>query len=581
MNAFQPLTIPLGDNVPPLVLDMPWYLVVAVLLPLGVWWLLRQRAVQRAQRMARFAEHSALARLLPPEDKSEGRRSWRIVGAALLIGLAFTGPRWGLARGPVSSRGIDMAIALDASLSMMAPDEKPNRLERMKQEVRRLRAMSQADRVALIAFAGRSYILTPLTSDDGALELFLENLDPSVVGQAGSSLSKAIRQATELLLASDGSADRALVLMTDGESFDQVEDVETAAQEAGAKGISVVTVGFGSRQGSTIPVRDGSVTKNKTDDEGNVVVTKYSPELLEKAATAAGGTFIPAEASDKASRIRGALRSLRTARRTIDTREDHVPRVLWLLVPALMLLAWDTWRLVAPARRRREQVVVDNTRQTAAPKGGAATALMMMALVPVAFVACASEPDPAALFKEGRVAEAIAAYRMLVTRGDTTSQTIYNLGTAILGADSLREAQSLLEAVRKNSDGEVRARARFNAGLAALIQGRAPENPEADQQLAAAKTAYRAFLLERPGYADAKWNYELALRKQPPQSGGGGGGGGGGNNQNNDQQPQPQSQGGLDQRQADALLNSAAREEKDVQGRKQRQGRVPPGGKDW
>jgi Ca-activated chloride channel family protein len=323
------------------------------------------------------------------------------------------------------------------------------------------------------------------------------------------------------------------------------------------------------------------VTKNKTDDEGNVVVTRYSPELLDKAATAAGGTFIPAEASDKASRIRGALRSLRTARRSIDTREDHVPRVLWLLVPALMLLAWDTWRLVAPAGRRKARDIGDTGRQFAAPRSSTSTAVLMLALMPAVFVACASEPDPAALFKEGRVAEAIATYRQLIAQGDTTSRTVYNLGTAILGADSLREAQSLLEAVRKNSDGEVRARARFNAGLAALRQGRAPENPEADQQLAAAKAAYRAFLMERPGHADAKWNYELALRKQPPQSGGGGGGGGGGNNQNNDQQPQPQSQGGLDQRQADALLNSAAREEKDVQGRKQRQGRVPPGGKDW
>ena len=98
------------------------------------------------------------------------------------------------------------AWAIDASLSMMAPDERPSRLERVKQEVRRLRAMSQADRVALIAFAGRSYILTPLTGDDGAIELFLDNLDPSVVGQAGSSLARALRQGTELLLASDGSA---------------------------------------------------------------------------------------------------------------------------------------------------------------------------------------------------------------------------------------------------------------------------------------------------------------------------------------------------------------------------------------
>ncbi|MFY7922349.1 MAG: hypothetical protein ACOVSI_08040, partial [Gemmatimonas sp.] len=109
---------------------------------------------------------------------------------------------------------------------------------------------------------------------------------------------------------------------------------------------------------------------------------------------------------------------------------------------------------------------------------------------------------------------------------------------------------------------------------------RTPDFPEGEQQLAAARAAYRAYLTQQPDYPDAKWNYELA-QTRPPQGGGGGGGGGGGNNQNNEQREQPQSDGGLDQRQADALLNSAAREEKDVQGRKQRQGRVPPGGKDW
>lgn len=590
MNPLTPLTIPLGENVPPLVFDAPWLLVLAVVLPFLVWWLRRQRARQRARRLARFADPATLARLVPTQDDGDAARTWRLVAAAACIGLAFAGPRWGLARGPVSSRGIDMAVALDASLSMMAPDEKPNRLERMKQEVRRLRAMSQADRIALIAFAGRSYILTPLTSDDGALELFLENLDPSVVGQAGSSIAKAIRQGTDLLMASDGSADRALVVMTDGESFDAAEDVETAAREAGAKGVSLVTVGFGTTQGSTIPVRDGSSVQPKTDEAGNVVVTRYTPVLLETAATAAKGTFIPAEASDKASRIRGALRALRTARRTIDTREDHLPRFLWLLVPALLLLAYDSWRLVArreaAARRADTQRALNangpRSTANAAGRPTPAALVLLLAIVPGTFVACSTEPDPALLFAEGRVAEAVARYRAMVAEGDTSTRTIYNLGTAVLRADSLREAQTLLEAVRKNSEGEVRARARFNAGLAALRQGRTPQNPESEQQLAAARAAYRAFLMERPGHAEAKWNYELALRKQPPQSGGGGGGGGGGgNDQNEPQRQQPQSQGGLDQRQADALLNSAAREEKDVQGRKQRQGRVPPGGKDW
>jgi Ca-activated chloride channel family protein len=576
MNLLAPLTIPLGENLPPLVLDTPWLALLAIALPLCVWWLRRQQWRQRERRLARFADPAALARLVPSSGGGERRRTWRLMLVAVLMGLAMAGPRWGLTRGPVSARGIDMAIALDASLSMMAPDEKPNRLERMKQEVRRLRAMSQADRVALIAFAGRSYILTPLTSDDGALELFLENLDPSVVGQAGSSIAKAIRQGTELLLASDASADRALVVMTDGESFDAVEDVETAARDAGAKGISVVTVGFGTTKGSTIPIRDGSSVKAKTDDDGNVVITRYAPALLEKAATAANGTFIPAEVSDKATRIRGALKSLRTARRAIDTREDHLPRFLWLLVPALLLLVYDAWRLSAPAS-------VAQRRSAARAIGAAPSAwiVWLLVVVPGTFIGCATEPDPAALFKEGRVAEAVAAYRAMVAQGDASARTAYNLGTAVLGADSVQEAQALLESVIKNSEGDVRARARFNAGVAALQQGRAANNPEAEQQLAAARAAYRAYLTERPGYADAKWNFELALRKQPPQGGGGGGGGGGGNDRNNDPQPQPQSQGGLDQRQADALLNSAAREEKDVQGRRQRQGRVPPGGKDW
>jgi Ca-activated chloride channel family protein len=282
VNPLAPLAIPLGSNLPPVLFDAPLWLVAAVLLPFGVWWLRRQHAVQRGRRLGAYADASTLPRLVSGSSEADRRRTWRLVAVAALVGLAMAGPRWGLARGPMASRGIDMAIALDASLSMMAPDEKPNRLERMKQEVRRLRAMSQADRVALIAFAGRSYILTPLTSDDGALELFLENLDPSVVGQAGSSIAKAMRQGTELLLASDGSADRALVVMTDGESFDPVEDVETAAREAGAKGVSVVTVGFGTAQGSTIPVRDGSSVKAKTDDEGRALLRELGFPFISK-----------------------------------------------------------------------------------------------------------------------------------------------------------------------------------------------------------------------------------------------------------------------------------------------------------
>jgi Ca-activated chloride channel family protein len=204
--------------------------------------------------------------------------------------------------------------------------------------------------------------------------------------------------------------------------------------------------------------------------------------------------------------------------------------------------------------------------------------LIMLAALPVTLMSCKQAPDPAALFAEGNVPAAIAGYRAQIANGDTTVRTRYNLGTALIGADSLEAAAELLEMVRREGDGETRMRARFNAGYASLVMGRAPQNPEAEAAFASARAAYRAFLGERPDDADAKWNFELALRKSPPPLGGGGGGG---DSQNDKPDEQPQNQGGLDQKQAEALLNSAAREERDVQGRKQRQGRKPPGGKDW
>ena len=103
---------------------------------------------------------------------------------------------------------------------------------------------------ALIAFAGRSYVLSPLTVDAGALDLFLDNLDPSVVGQAGSSLARAIANGTALLMGTRSGADRALIVMSDGEAFEDMPDVITEARRAGQQGIHLVTVGFGSTEGS-------------------------------------------------------------------------------------------------------------------------------------------------------------------------------------------------------------------------------------------------------------------------------------------------------------------------------------------
>ena len=253
-------------------------------------------------------------------------RSLRLGIAALLSAIALAGPRWGEEATVLRGEGIDIVLALDASLSMLATDERPTRLERLKQEVRRLRAASPGDRFALLAFAGRSYILSPLTVDDGALDLFLDNLDPSIVGQAGSAISRAINQGTDLLQASRSAGDHALVVMSDGEAFEDQQEIVRAAERAGKAGVAVVTVGFGTEEGSTIPIREGERVDVKRDENGQIVVTKYQPATLRMAADAAHGTFIDAAATDKANRIRRALQTLRTTARNVESGRSGTPR---------------------------------------------------------------------------------------------------------------------------------------------------------------------------------------------------------------------------------------------------------------
>lgn len=572
--------------------DRPWLLLVAVLLAVVAVLLVLGAARRRRARLARLGEPGTVARLtpVPLTDRPTGR-AVRLGLAALLAGIALAGPRWGVEASVVRGEGIDMVLALDASLSMLAEDEAPSRLERMKQEVRRLLDQSRGDRVALLAFAGRSYILTPLTVDEGAIDLFLENLNPSVVGQAGSAMSRTIRQATDLLRATDSGADRAIVVMSDGESFEPLDDIRDAARAAGEAGIALVTVGFGTQRGATIPEPVNGRIVQKRDMSGEIVVTRYMPETLRAAAEAAGGTFIAATETDKAGRVRAALRNLRTQTRALDAGQSRQPRFQLFLLPAFLLLVLDAWRVDA-RRPQRARVTGPRARR---PVTQSATAVVTAAALGVQLLTprpLRADPVDDALraFQDRRYAEAAALYRRAIDAGDDRPEVLYNYATALLAADSLQAAADVLERVARTAEGEVRERALFNLGLSHLQRGLAANGEDATRSLDAALDAYRRLLLSAPQDADAKWNYELALREREQRSGGGGGGGGdsesqaGGGGGGGAPQGAPEQQaGGLGEQQAQQLLSSAAREEQATQGRRQQQSRPqpPPTGPDW
>ncbi|CAG0968577.1 partial mxaK protein, partial [Anaerolineae bacterium] len=184
----------------------------------------------------------------------------------------------------------------------------------------------------------------------------------------------------------------------------------------------------------------------------------------------------------------------------------------------------------------------------------------------------------------GQYARAAASYREAIGDGDQRPQVLYNLGTALLAADSLEKSLEPLERSALSESTELRYRALFNLGLAQLRIGResARDADSTRRILGTAVELYKRVLLMRPDDVDAKWNYELALNELSQLSSP--------SQREQDQQPQdprdtpdqpPPPSLGRDQ--AEQLLSSAAREEQAVQGRKQREARPTPArrGKDW
>jgi len=552
--------------------DWPWMTGVSIVLAIGMAWLVRASFRRRIIRVSRMGTRQLVMRLVPASALLlPSRRSTRLGAAALFSAIALAGPRWGEETTMMRGEGVDIVLALDASLSMLATDERPSRLERLKQEVRRLRAASRGDRFALLAFAGRSYILSPLTVDDGALDLFLDNLDPSIVGQAGSAISRAMAQGTDLLQASRSAGDRALVVMSDGEAFEDQQEIIAAADRAGKAGIAVVTVGFGTEAGSTIPVREGDRLAEKRDENDQIVVTRYHPETLRAAAAAAKGTFIDASETDKATRIRRALQTLRATSRQVEGGRNGTPRFQLFLIPALLLVVADS---LGSLRRRRGEDVAKR-----APLAAAALVMLMNG--------CALPGSQARRgadqFAGGQYARSAASFRSAIADGDQRPEMLYNLGTALVAADSMDHSVEPLERAMLAEGEDLRYRSMFNLGLAQLKIGRASADgaDSTRRALAAAVELYKRVLLMRPGDGDAQWNYELAQTELDRQSSGGS------SQQQNDPDPQPQPREppppSLGRDQAEQLLSSAARDEQAVQGRKQRESRptTPRRGKDW
>ena len=203
----------------------------------------------------------------------------------------------------IKRNGIDVAIALDVSKSMLAADLAPNRLERAKQFINKLMEAMPDDRFALVLFAGKAYLQMPLTADHGAAKLFVAGADPSVIQQQGTVISDALQMSSNAFISTEKKF-KAVILISDGEDHDA--GAVSTAKELAESGVMINSVGIGSPEGSFII--DPATGENKKDAEGNVVISKLNEEVLKKLAEVTNGVYTRLQNSEGAVKtIKGQL----------------------------------------------------------------------------------------------------------------------------------------------------------------------------------------------------------------------------------------------------------------------------------
>jgi Ca-activated chloride channel homolog len=588
---------------------LPLVFLVPAGLALAIWFFARRR-----RRIAMlFGESHMLSRLGGGELKRFPLgRMLVLVAAGTALGFAAAGPRWGVRSVDGQSLALNIVLATDISRSMLADDIEPNRLDRARLFARRLLRELPGDRFGLVVFAGRAYVLSPLTVDHSAIELYIDALDPNMVSQGGSSVAAALTQATDLVRGNEvGGGDRVVLLLTDGEALEEADAVRAAADRAARANVRVITLGIGTSRGATVPEIDpstGDVIGVKRDENGEIVVSKLDESLLHDVAQRTNGGYVSMDDAAGLTRVIAQLRNMQRGTGADAKRVEAIERFWIYALIALVLVVLDAL-LYEPKRARPPQALAPAMSRPSTRRVARVAVVALVLFGSTAFGIGDMERGNR-FYRAGKYEEAVAAYQKALTSGKPTPQLHYNLATALLALGRLNEAEPHFQAALQGVDPELRERTFYNLGNRFLGDARENEKDVKKQGelLEAAIEAYKRALRLTPGDPEAKWNLELALRdkdenekqqsqQQQQQSGGGGeqqnqqqssGGGGGGTDPSQSQSGQGNDQGGameerpMSQEQADRILSAVEQDERELTREKLKRGqRRTPVLRDW
>lgn len=260
---------------------------------------------------------------------------------ALLI-VALLGPSLGDSKREVKSVGKDIMICVDLSKSMDAFDIQPTRLEKVKNEMKKIVTAFNSDRIGIIIFSSDAFMQSPLTYDQNALNLFIEAMNSGLVPSTGTDFGPPLKMAINKLEADDESGSpleaksKVIILISDGEDFG--DNANDAIKEIEDQNIKLFTLGVGTEQGGKIYASSGF----KKDRQGNTVVSKLNSKELKSLAGKTGGQYFEInESQNDVSRLISTINKIEGQLRDTRMVDVSANRYYYFLAIAIGLFFLD------------------------------------------------------------------------------------------------------------------------------------------------------------------------------------------------------------------------------------------------
>ena len=308
------------------------------------------------------ARHSSLVIGHSSFRRPRGGRIFLYLGLAAAT-VAIARPQWGRLEEPVFDQAREIIIALDLSRSMSAQDIKPSRLERARLLITSLLEQLKGERVGLIVFSGTAFLQSPLSSDYEILREFLPILGPDYLPEGGTNYDDLL-DTTLSAFGSSGSADRFLIVLSDGEA--QTDTWHKHLDAIKTKGIRVLGLGIGTGDGAMIPDGSGAFMK---DERGAVVLSKLNPSTLRELAEKTNGAYVDASSwVDLTQLIKTTVEQGKRGEFKSTNQVRLAERFQWPLAAALAFLLLSFWREF-PVRPKPRALQLATSLKTAATLG--------------------------------------------------------------------------------------------------------------------------------------------------------------------------------------------------------------------